>query len=135
MKKLLVLALASSLLVPAATVAETYKCSLKAYTRYGWIPPDLFLFWSDDRSSALVYDYFVHEAYGKPLPVDVSRVGANRYKFTWTVREMAVSNSVSTIGGAFIARLDVVTKKMTLQVFLNGGDIHNRGGGTCAAEG
>ena len=132
MKKLILIF--CCIFAPLTARAETYDCTLKAHSRWGWIPPRLIIILGEGTAQALVYDVFVHQTYGEPIPAALQQRSESIFVLTWDVRDMEISNLTNTITGQFRANLNKKTNKITMRVFLNGADILPRGSGTCELQ-
>lgn len=124
-------AAAALFLLAGGAGAKTYDCTMKAHSPFGWIAPRLMIIVAEDRSKALVYDAIIGNSFGEPIPVALKQRNSSALELSWTVPDIPVDNLKSTIGADFIAVLREAQMKITLRVFLQGGDIEPSGSGTC----
>lgn len=118
---------------PAA--AETvYDCEIKLSTNDGGVAPRVIVQLEEGGTKANVYDVFIHEAEGEPIPAKILPRNANAYDLHWSVGAIPVRNRVSTTVGHFSAVLD--KKKNTLSVRANFAGFTNlsRGRGKCKVK-
>lgn len=115
-----------------AKADERYICDLKSYSQIGWIPEKVIISFDEGRETGWVYDYFIKEFHGEPMPVSFSRRKDHIFNFKWRLDEVEYSNAPGSNSPQYRAMLNLRTMKMNETVVLQGMDSAPlRGQGKC----
>lgn len=114
-----------------AAQAVTYRCEMKPFTRFGWIPPQMVLIVAEDRSKALVFDNYIAELYKEPIPASVTIRKGEKLEIKWKIRNLPIGNGTQRVNVDYIAMLETKTLKATLRAFTYAHAYAPNGGGTC----
>jgi len=118
--------------VTAAQAANKFKCELEANSTYGWIPPDLVLFYDEESGEAQAYDGVIHEVYGEPISARFEQRNNKSVQLKWVVKGIPLSNRRQKVTANYSVILKPRTGGITMTVYLQGSDINPpRGTGTC----
>lgn len=122
------------ILAPVDTQAATYECTLKSYSRTGWVPETLYLAIDKDKNVGAAYDYFIETVHGTPIPVDLEKEGDTRYKFNWNLNGVPMEGNERGVV-SYTVRLNEKSRSLTLKAILHGYDNEIRGQGKCKLAG
>ncbi|NVK16842.1 MAG: hypothetical protein HWE35_21935 [Rhodobacteraceae bacterium] len=112
--------------------AETvFDCVVKPDTNDGGVAPRGIVLLDESGAEAEVYDAFIHEAEGEPVPAKIRPRNANAYDLSWQVDEIPVRNRVSTTVGHFSAVLDKRKNTLSVRAEFAGFENLSRGRGKC----
>lgn len=116
--------------VPLFAKASTCECTIKSFSRTGWVPETLYLAIDKDENVGAAYDYYIHTVHGTPIPVDLEKEGDARYKFNWHLNGVPMKGNERGVV-SYTVRLNEKSRSLTLKAILHGYDNEIRGQGKC----
>ncbi|MEW2913420.1 hypothetical protein [Leisingera sp. JC11] len=136
MKRIALSAIAAAVsLAGQMAFAETvYDCEIKVFTNNGWIAPRVIVMWDDEKKSARVYDGFIHELVGEPIPAKVERRNEISYNLGWRVNNIPVSNARMSLDGLYTGVLNMKQNTLSIRGVITGVANQPRGRGKCKVK-
>ncbi len=136
MKRLALCAITAAISISGQMAfAETvYDCEVKPATNDGGVAPRVIVLLDENGAGAQVYDAFIHEAEGEPVPAKISPRNAHAYDLSWRVDEIPLRNRVSTTVGHFSAVLDKKKNTLSVRATFAGFENLSRGRGKCKVK-
>ncbi|NNE53168.1 MAG: hypothetical protein HKN30_12310 [Sulfitobacter sp.] len=62
-----------TMLLPAAAIADTYRCETKNFGRGGWVPSEMILSYDEAKGEATAFDPMIKHLHENPILVDMKR--------------------------------------------------------------
>ncbi|WP_291727111.1 hypothetical protein [Leisingera sp. F5] len=133
--------LAASIVLAAASSAAagakatiTYDCEIKVFTSNGWIAPRVLVMWDEQSETAKIYDGYIHDLVGEPIPATVEKRSETSYNLDWRVSDIPVSNARTKVDGLYSAVLNMKQNTLSIRGVITGFDNAPRGKGKCIVK-
>lgn len=120
----------SLLLSPIGALAQTYECTRTKMARGGWVSDKIFVQLQSSGTKAEVIDAYINQVHGKAIPVEIKKMGGDKYRLKWKVRNVEIKNAGSGILSHTLM-FDRAKSTFRINGRLHGYDNVISGSGTC----
>lgn len=117
-------------LTPLGALAQTYECTRTKMARGGWVSDKIFVQLKNSGAQAEVIDAYINQVHGKPIPVEIKKMGGEKYRLKWKVRNVEIKNAGSGILSHSMT-FDRAKNNFRISGRLHGYDNVISGSGTC----
>jgi hypothetical protein len=113
----------------AMAAGAKYSCEIKGKGQDGFVAPKMLIEMSADRSSATIYDGYIHNTHGKPITVKAAKMSEGKYRIKWDM--LVETSNEGDLPITYTLRFNEKRQTYTINGFLHGFDNRIGGSGTC----
>ncbi|MGR3623788.1 hypothetical protein [Pseudophaeobacter sp.] len=128
--------LATGLLILSAAAAtaapKAYLCTYVDNTGNTGLHEKAVYVIDEALGTAMAFDPYIRNTSKSPIATSLKVLKPGRYLMKWSLNDIPVRSSNSTLRGSFSSRLDANKMTSTISVTIHGGDRPIRGSGSCS---